>query len=93
LTAVLEGGGATGAPPPQRSGSFLIFRGGRVQFGKLIMTDADMSLLPRKPGPTLGFSAAHYYRQLVAGYSVSKPDFGLISYVADYRDLSRGHTQ
>lgn len=91
LIAVLEGAGATAAPPPQRSRSFLIFRGGRVQFGKLTMTHADMTLLPRKPGPTLGFSATHYYRQLVAGYSVSKPDLGLVSYVADYRDLSRGH--
>jgi hypothetical protein len=93
LTAVLEGGGAAGPPPPQGPGPSMMFRGGRVQFGKLVMTDTDMTLLPKKPADTLGFSAAHYYRQLVAGYSVSKPDFGLVSYVVDYRDLTRGRAR
>jgi hypothetical protein len=90
IRAVMGGAASPGPPPPQSSPAYLMFRGGRVQFGKLTMSDVDMTLLPRKKTATLGFSASGYYRQLVAGYSMSTPDRGLVSYVADYRDLGRG---
>jgi hypothetical protein len=88
LQAVIEGP-EIGPPPPERSAAYLMFRGGRVSFGRLTMTDADLTLLPKKTTPSLGFSPAEYFRQLVGGYSISKPDRGLVAYVADYRDLSR----
>jgi len=88
LDAVFEGP-EVGQPPPMRLPCYMIFHGGRVGFGKLTMTDSDLALLPRKRSATLGFSPTHYFQQLVAGYSLSKPDRGLISYVGDYRDLKR----
>jgi hypothetical protein len=93
LDAVIVGR-KVGPPPPERSASYLIFRGGKVQFGKLTMTNSDLTLLPRSKTTTLGFSPNRYFQQLVGGYSVSKPDRGLVSYVADYRNLkpARFHT-
>lgn len=88
LVAVLEGGGAS-PPPPQRSACYISFRGGRVHFAKLTMTDTDLTMLPKTPAATLGFSPANYYRQLVAGYTLSTPGFGLVSHVTDYRELRR----
>jgi len=89
LVAVVEGG-VTQPPPPQRSACFILFRGGRVHFAKLTMTDTDLTMLPKRPAQTLGFSPTNYYRQLVAGYTLSTPDFGLVSHVTDYRELRRG---
>ena len=86
LVAVL-GGGASPRPPPQKAASYIMFRGGRVHFAKLTMTDTDLTMVPRKPAATFGFSSANYYRQLVAGYTLSTPQLGLVSHVTDYREL------
>jgi hypothetical protein len=88
LIAVLEGG-ASPRPPPQKAASYIMFRGGRVHFAKLTMTDTDLTMMPRKPSATFGFSPANYYRQLVAGYTLSTPQRGLVSHVTDYRELRR----
>jgi hypothetical protein len=86
LIAVLEGGAAP-KPPPQKAASYIMFRGGRVHFAKLTMTDCDLTMVPRKPAATFGFSPANYYRQLVAGYTLSTAQRGLVSHVTDYREL------
>jgi hypothetical protein len=76
---------------PDRLGSkpYIHMGGGRVRFAKLTMSPVNLTMVPRKPATTLGFSAKNYYRQLTAGYSISQLDGGLVGHVADYRSLPR----
>ena len=70
--------------------AFLHMRGGRVNFARLTMANTDLTMVPKGRAGSLGFSPARYYRQLAAGYTINKPDMGLVGYVADYRGLRRG---
>jgi hypothetical protein len=72
------------AKPPVPAESYLHLHGGTVTFAKLTMHDTDLTMVPKDRVPLLRFSPAHYYQQLLAGYSVSLPDRGLVGYVADY---------
>ena len=69
--------------------SFLAMRGGTVLFAqKLTMRNADMAMVPLDPQKDLGFSPAHYYQQMVAGETLSRPDYGLVARIKDFRDLN-----
>ncbi|MHB1937642.1 MAG: hypothetical protein ACYCOR_13780 [Acidobacteriaceae bacterium] len=75
--------------PPVSAGSYVYFRGGTMKFALLTMTPVDLELVPLKPDreKLFEFSVDKYYRQLVAGYSKSLPNKGLLVYMADYRDI------
>jgi hypothetical protein len=73
-----------GDPEPQDSsdtgsarGNFMMFTGGLLAFGKLLMADADMQVIDGDPSDPFDFSLAAYHSQLVAGYSETLPDRGL----------------
>lgn len=85
------GAGAADAPPGMAAGPYILMRGGRVILsrGKLVMAPTELTMVPKAREATLGFSPAHYYAQLLGGYSTNKPDGGLVSHVADYRALGR----
>lgn len=85
------GTGAGDAPPGVAAGPYILMRGGRVIFsrGRLVMAPTELTMVPKAREATLGFSPAHYYAQLLGGYSTNKPDGGLVGHVADYRAL--GH--
>lgn len=71
--------------------NYMAYRGNRLQFGKLTMTDTDMVLIDPDPSDPFDFYLDHYKEQLMAGYSKTTGDFGLRVYMVDYNKLSRGH--
>jgi hypothetical protein len=72
----------------------MFYRGGTLRFGKLLMLDADMQIVALRPAGFFGFDLDRYKQQLVAGYSKTLPDAGLLVYMASVETLSRkGDTQ
>ena len=80
VTRIGPGGGAKGAP-------FIRIAGGPIRFAHLTMADANLFIRPKDKRADFGFSPRHYYQQMVAGYSRATPDFGLIGWFGDYRDI------
>ena len=81
------------APPGGRFSNYMYYRGGVLRFGKLTMTDTDLLLVDLDPKDPFDFSPELYNEQLVAGYSKNTRAHGLIVYMPDLADLSRGlHT-
>ncbi len=80
-----------GAPSAatMEAASYMTFQGNRVRLGKLIMEDADLTVLNLDSGDAIDWSQDHYRDQLVAGYTKMTPSFGLRAYVKDYARLSR----
>ncbi|HET9087819.1 MAG TPA: hypothetical protein VFN53_09870 [Acidobacteriaceae bacterium] len=82
-------GGSPAAPsaPPQQARSYVMFHGGSMRFGRLTMTPVEMELVNLKPASHFDFSMARYSEQLVAGYSKSLPNGGLVVHMAGYKDV------
>ena len=72
------------------AGNYMSYRGNRLQFGKLLMSDADMTLIDMDSGDPLDFYLDHYKEQLMAGYSKITPSFGLKVFVRDFDKLGKG---
>jgi hypothetical protein len=83
-----------GAKPSLLAGAtapnHIFWRGGRLRFGKLMMTDTDLELIDEDPSDPFDFSVANYNEMLVAGYSRNTPQSGLKTYLPDYDDLKAG---
>jgi len=75
--------------PPVASHNFMYYRGGTLRFGKLTMTDADLMLIDEDPKDPFDFSPAQYKDQLVAGYSKTTADNGLITHMPDLSDIAK----
>lgn len=75
--------------PTVTTGSYIYFRGGTMKFALLTMNPVDLELVPLRPDrdKLFEFSVDQYYRQLVAGYSKSLPNKGLVVYLADDREI------
>ena len=69
--------------PPFPSASYIYHRGGVLRFGKLTMADADLEIVGDRPG-TFNFFQREYKKQLVAGYSKTTADKGLVAHMFDY---------
>lgn len=57
--------------------NFLRLRGGSVGFGKLVMHDADLTLVDASGDTWFDLDLANYHDQLVKGYSRMTPEKGL----------------
>ena len=68
-------------------GNYMAYRGARLRFGKLTMSDADMILIDMDPKDPFDFFLDHYKDQLVAGYSKTTPENGLWVYMPDFNKL------
>jgi hypothetical protein len=94
---MIFGGGKSSRPhapspaeaPTVTSGSYIFFGGGTMKFALLTMSPVNLELVPLKPGlhPHFEFSIEEYYQQLVAGYSKSLPNKGLLVSMADDREI------
>jgi hypothetical protein len=71
--------------PPVEATSYIYFHGGTMKFALLTMSPVALELVPLKPSQEkpMEFSADRYYEQLVAGYSKSLPNKGLLVYMGD----------
>jgi hypothetical protein len=73
--------------PDSTDKNFIYFRGGQLRFGKLLMTDTDLRIVDAEPKTPFDMSLPHYTRQLVAGYSKTRPNLGLTVYMPDFGTL------
>jgi hypothetical protein len=80
--------GKSSPPSVKMSGNYMAYRGAQLRFGKLTMSDTDLTLIDMDPQDPFDFYLDHYQNQLVAGYTKSTPSFGLRSYFRDYNKLS-----
>jgi hypothetical protein len=69
--------------------NYMAYRGNRLQFGKLLMTDTDMVLIDPDPRDPFDFYLDHYKEQLVAGHTKTTPSFGLRVYLVDFNKLKQ----
>ncbi len=89
LVQVFGSSNAEIPPPPTPAANYLYFHGGRMKFGKLTMDDVDLELVDMDPKNDFDFSLDHYAEQLVAGYSKSLSNGGLVAYVPDYSAVAK----
>jgi hypothetical protein len=68
---------------------YMFFRGGELSFGKLTMHGADLQIVDKDPKDPLLFFLKRINEQLVAGYSRTLPDKGLVTYVPDFDEIGR----
>ena len=72
-----------------QSGNYMSYRGNRLAFGKLFMSDADMNLIDMDSSDPFDFYLEHYKDQLTAGYTKITPAFGLRVFMKDFNKLSK----
>ena len=70
------------------SGNYMAYRGEQLRFGKLTMSDTDLTLIDLDPQDPFDFYLDYYKDQLVAGYTKTTPSFGLRAYFRDYNKLT-----
>jgi len=67
----------------------MLYRGGTLRFGKLLMLDAEMQIVDLDPADPFKFDLDRYAAQLIAGYSRTLPDLGLEVYMRDIDKIKR----
>lgn len=75
-------------PRPEEKNTML-FRGGTLRMGKLLMVDAEMQVADTDPSDPFDFYIDRYNEQLVAGFSRNQPDYGLLVYMRDFNDVGK----
>jgi hypothetical protein len=69
--------------------NYMAYRGNKLQFGKLLMSDTDLVLIDPAPKDPFDFYLDRYKDQLVAGYSKTTSSFGLNVYMVDFNKLKK----
>jgi hypothetical protein len=69
--------------------NFIYFRGGQLQFGKLLMTETDLRIVGPKQSAVFDMSLPHYSQQLVAGQSHTLPNQGLVVDMPNFATLQQ----
>ena len=74
---------------PDGAPNHVYFRGGQLQFGRLLMSDTDLEIVDRDPRDPFDLDLPEYNRQLVAGTSQTLATLGLRVVMPDYRIVAR----
>jgi hypothetical protein len=74
--------------PDSSARNFVYFRGGELRFGKLTMHDTDLLIGDDDERDPLDLYLAQYNKQLVAGHAKNLPNFGLRTWLVDYRRVA-----
>jgi hypothetical protein len=72
---------------PAQATNYLYFHGGTIKFGKLYMVNADLLTVDADPTDPFDFYMDYYHTMLVAGYHVTLPNYGLVTYMPDFDDI------
>lgn len=90
VVQVFDSGETFDVPPPSdpAAENFMFFFGSTLAFGKLFMVLSDLQIVDDDPGDPFDFFLQRYLEQLVAGYSKTLPDGGLIAVLPDYHDIA-----
>jgi hypothetical protein len=75
--------------PDTAARNYMLYRGGTLRFGKLMMLDGEMQLNDLDPADPFRFDIDRYLSQLVAGYSRTLPSGGLNVFMRDIDKVSR----
>jgi hypothetical protein len=70
---------------------FVKIRGGRLKFGRLLMSNTDLTIVGPDPHGVFELSLPQYATQLVAGYSQLTPTMGLIAHLGRYVSPHAAH--
>lgn len=88
-TIVLTFGDKNRATKARQTGNYMSFRGNRLRFGKLTMTDVDMTLIDMDPTDPFDFFLDRYKDQIAAGYSKISSNSTLRIFVRDFNKLGK----
>jgi hypothetical protein len=77
------------AVPDTSAPNYMYYKGGRLQFGKLLMLDAEMLIVDIDQADPFQFSLDRYNAQLIEGYSITLPDLGLEVHMRDLDKLGK----
>jgi len=88
-TIVLTFGDKNRATKARQTGNYMSFRGNRLRFGKLTMTDVDMTLIDMDPADPFDFFLDRYKDQIAAGYSKISSNSALRIFVRDFNKLGK----
>jgi hypothetical protein len=88
-TIALTFGDKTHATNVRPAGNYMSFRGNRLRFGRLTMTDVDMILIDMDPADPFDFFLDRYKEQLAAGYSKISANSALRIFVKDFNKLGK----
>jgi hypothetical protein len=86
------GGGRSGPklrPSLPEAANYMFFSGHELGFGKLTMHGADLQIVDSDPSDPFLFYLEEFKRQLVAGYSKTMDDGGLVSYMPDNDEVGK----
>jgi hypothetical protein len=75
--------------PDSGSRNYIYFRGGRLRFGKLTMSDTDLLIHDADETDPLDLYFQDYNKQLVAGHTSNLLNFGLRTWMVDYAKVAR----
>ena len=89
ITVIYGDGANSLAANPLEQGNYMLFRGNRVKFGRLIMENTELAILDLDPKDPLDWYQERYREQLAAGYTKITEHFGLRTYVRDFAKLPR----
>ena len=83
------GGSDTNPVEKPQNANYMSYKGNRLRFGKLTMTDADIVLYDMDPNDPLDFYLDHYKEQIAAGYTKITTSFQLRVYLKDFDKLGK----
>ncbi|HEV7923558.1 MAG TPA: hypothetical protein VGR02_22460 [Thermoanaerobaculia bacterium] len=67
--------------------NYMLYRGGTLRMGKLLMVDADMHVVDTDPSDPFDFDIDRYNDQLVQGFTRNQADYSLLVYMRDFSDV------
>ena len=76
------------ARPDSAAANYIFFRGSRLRFGKLLMTDTDLQIVDADERDPFDLYLKEYNRQLTAGTSRTMQNLGLRVIMPDYRAVA-----
>jgi len=77
------------AAKARQAGNYISFRGNRLRFGRLTMTDVDMILIDMDPADPFDFFLDRYKDQIAAGYSKISSNSALRIFVKDFNKMKK----
>jgi len=75
--------------PDATAANYLLFKGGSIRFGRLLMSDAELQIVDLDPADPFRFDLDRYLAQLVAGYSRTNASGGLEAFMRDVDKIGK----
>jgi hypothetical protein len=91
LVERFAGDSASGPARDSTAPGFVKIHGGRLAFGRLLMTNTDVVIVGPNPHGVFELSLPRYAAQVVTGYTVTTPSMGLIVHAGRYVSPNVAH--